>query len=64
MANNLYQLRSKSKMHTGSKFYVNGPYDLWGIVLKSEHKPSEDPYATVNGEWLNLIRGTGKQRPS
>ena len=54
----LYQLRSNFKKMPGQEFYVDGPYDTWGYVIKSEHKPEKGQ----REEWLNLIRGTGKTR--
>jgi len=51
---NLYQLCSNTKKPNGSYFHVNGPYDRHGYVIKSEQKP--------NGEWLNLVRGTGNKK--
>lgn len=45
----LYQLHSKSQLHAGAYVAVNGPWDRYGVVLKS------DPQA--DGRHLNLIRG-------
>jgi len=56
VSGHLYQLRSYFKCFPGQYFEVNGPYDLHGVVIKSEHKP----HKTDNREWLNLVRGTGK----
>lgn len=44
----LYQLRSKNKLNVGDYVAINGPYDTYGIVLKSD----TFPYGH-----LNLIRG-------
>jgi len=55
MSGNLYQLRSRTRLRPGSPYTVNGPFDMFGYVIKSEHKPDDnkaEPY-------LNLIRGTG-----
>ena len=41
-------------------FAVNGPYDLHGYVVRSDHKPNDNPYTNINGDWLNLVRGTGQ----
>lgn len=52
----LYQLSSKSRLHAGAYVEVNGPYDRYGKVIKSEEKP--------DGSFLNLIRGVKKERDS
>jgi hypothetical protein len=59
----LYQLRTKTEQMNGVEFYVDGPHDLWGYMLKSEYKPDATPYAVSGGDWLNLVRGIGSQRP-
>lgn len=46
----LYQLYSDRACHAGAYVAVNGPWDTFGVVLKST--PQED------GRYLNLIRGT------
>lgn len=51
MSGCLYQLITQSERNRGSYFHVNGPYDKHGYVIRSDKKP--------NGEWLNLVRGTG-----
>ena len=54
----MYQLYSTTKLLPGDPFLINGPYDRYGFVYKSqeildgEHK----------GEFLNLVRGTGEER--
>lgn len=48
-AGQLYQLRSTRKLTTGAYVAVNGPWDRYGVTLKSEQAP--------DGQWLNLIRG-------
>lgn len=45
----LYQLTSKHSLAPGSYVAVNGPFDRFGLVIKSDKK--ED------GQFLNLIRG-------
>lgn len=50
----LYQLESKSKLHSGAYVAINGPHDAFGVVCKSE--PAKE-----GGGYLNLIRGV-KQR--
>lgn len=51
----LYQLTSNHRLSPGHAVEVNGPYDKFGVVLKST--PKED------GTHLNLIRGTGFEKP-
>lgn len=48
-AGQLYQFRSKHQRSIGSYFFINGPWDTHGRVIKSE--PLND------GEFLNLVRG-------
>ncbi len=48
-AGHLYQLYSSGPVHSGAYVAVNGPWDRYGIVLKSQ--PQAD------GRHLNLIRG-------
>lgn len=45
----LYQLRSETEHVVGSYFAIDGPWDTHGVVLKSE---------PIDGEFLNLVRGT------
>lgn len=45
----LYQLRSETEHVVGSYFPIDGPWDTHGVVLKSE---------PIDGEFLNLVRGT------
>lgn len=45
----LYQLESRHQLSTGAYVAVNGPWDKFGVVQKSERRP--------NGCYLNLIRG-------
>lgn len=45
----LYQLRSKTALASGAYVAVNGPYDKFGVVLRSTLQP--------DGGYLNLIRG-------
>ena len=45
----LYQLESKHQLSTGAYVAVNGPWDRFGVVQKSERQ--------ANGRYLNLIRG-------
>ena len=47
----LYQLTTRTEQLKGSFFFVDGPHDTYGYVLKSTQKES--------GDWLNLVRGTG-----
>lgn len=52
---NLYQLFSKRKLLVDEEFYVDGPFDRWGYVVKEIR---QDP----NGQYLYFIRGTGNTR--
>lgn len=52
-AGHLYQLRSKHQLPPGAYVAVNGPWDTFGSILKSE--------VQANGEFLNLIRGVKPQ---
>ncbi|KWT98228.1 MULTISPECIES: hypothetical protein [unclassified Variovorax] len=45
----LYQLSSRFQLHVGAYVAVNGPYDTYGVVQKSEKQPDD--------KFLNLIRG-------
>tara|TARA_R110000850_G_scaffold52285_3_gene126578 strand:+ start:102 stop:278 length:177 start_codon:yes stop_codon:yes gene_type:complete len=51
MSGNLYQLRSRDKIPLGRYFFVDGPYDKHGYVLKQLDTTKEGT--------LYLIRGTG-----
>lgn len=52
MAAHLYQLRSSTALAVGSYVAINGPWDTYGVVWKSE--------PTHNNEFLNLIKGVRK----
>lgn len=45
----LYQLRSKSKLHDGAYVAVNGPWDTYGVVLSSTDQGADG--------YLNVVRG-------
>jgi hypothetical protein len=51
VSGNLYQLRDICKFPIGSYFFVDGPYDKHGYVLKHIDTNKEGT--------LHLIRGTG-----
>jgi len=54
MANNLYQLTSAIRnLPVGTPFTINGPYDVFGYVVKRLEKRAT--------ESLYLIRGTGRE---
>jgi hypothetical protein len=57
---NLYQLVSDCFLANKSPVAVNGPYDKYGYVVKSERRVGK--HGKI--EYLNLIRGTGGNRPS
>lgn len=57
---NLYQLVSDSFLPNKSSVAINGPYDKYGFVVKSERRVGK--HGRI--EYLNLIRGTGGQKPS
>lgn len=59
MSGNLYQLRSSTKRLGGSYFYIGGPHDTHGSVIKSEAK--KDPHGKKY--FLNLIRGGAEYTP-
>lgn len=54
---NLYQLRSRHNRSNGSEWYINGPYDMWGYVIKQLEDNDVE-----KGGYLYLIRGTGSRR--
>ena len=56
---NLYQLVSPYQLSHGSLVLVNGPYDKYGIVLSSKKKEG-----SLTGEYVNLIRGKGRYKPT
>lgn len=56
MSGNQYQLRSNSQVPNGCNVAVNGPYDTYGYVIKSD-KEVKDGRTT----YLHLVRGTGKE---
>jgi hypothetical protein len=53
-AGQLYQLASKRQLQKGDYVAVNGPWDRFGVVWKSEPQP--------DGGFLNLIRGVAARR--
>lgn len=55
MSGRLYQLKGRSEIFKGSNVAVNGPYDTYGYVIKSE-KQEKDGEIT----YLHLVRGTGE----
>lgn len=54
MSGHLYQLTSIRKLCAGDFVAVNGPWDKYGSVVKSERKD--------DGNYLNLIRGRGNAK--
>lgn len=54
-ARQLYQLCSSRRLNQGDYVAVNGPWDRFGVVMRSTPQPTEQPGAPV--EFLNLIRG-------
>lgn len=58
----LYQFRTKTQLSEGSYVAVNGPWDTFGVVVKSTHEPipslGESSFEVDHlGPYLNLIRG-------
>ena len=52
-ANQLYQLNSKTQLYPGAYVSISGPWDSYGVVLKSERQQ--------DGVYLNLIRGCAQR---
>lgn len=57
MSGNLYQLRHRHHKANGLEFYINGPYDLWGYIVKMIEGNNIE-----KGGYLYLVRGTGSER--
>lgn len=53
MSGNLYQLRTATKIPIGRYFFVDGPFDKHGYVVKHVE--------TNKDGTLHLVRGTGSE---
>ena len=63
MAENIYQLRSTSRLREGTLVSIEGIHDTYGLVVNSKMKPNNEPWARSK-PWLNLIRGIGHENTS